>query len=81
MTSAGHLFIVAVMRYSALSKTQLAPLRERLICAALTGLLADPEDQDMRVGASTCEQSVAIMAICYADAVIERLKEEDSPTP
>ena len=69
------------MRYSALSKTQLAPLRERLICAALTGLLADPEDQGMRFGSSTCEQSVAIMAICYADAVIEELKKEDPTTP
>ena len=69
------------MRYSALIKTQLAPLRERLICAALTGLLADPEDQGMRFGSSTCEQSVAIMAICYADAVIEELKKEDPTTP
>ena len=69
------------MRYSALSKTQLALLRERLICAALTGLLADPEDQGMRFGSSTCEQSVAIMAICYADAVIEELKKEDPTTP
>ena len=69
------------MRYSALSKTQLAPLRERLICAALTGLLADPTDRDLVADAETCDQSVAIMAICYADAVIEELKKEDPTTP
>ena len=51
-------------------------LRERLICAALTGLLADPEDQDLAPGAETCDQSVAIMAICYADAVIKELKKD-----
>ena len=68
------------MRYSALSKTQLAPLRERLICAALTGLLADPEDIECVIGC-TCEQSVGVQAVRFADAVIEELKEEDSPTP
>ena len=74
MTWAGDLSIVAVMNYAALTSTQIAHLRERLIGAALTGLLADPEDQELVVGAKTCEESVAIMAVHYADAVIEVLK-------
>ena len=52
-------------------------LREKLICAALTGLLADPSDIELVVGADTCEQSVAIMAIHYADAVIAQLNNEE----
>lgn len=55
------------------------PVRLQLICAALTGLLADHLDHSTEVkGQETCADAVARLACEHADAIIRRLyiKEE-----
>lgn len=49
--------------------------RERLIEAALTGLLADPEDHaDLCKDGESCQQAVARLAVEQADETLKQLK-------
>lgn len=57
--------------------TRALNLREHIICAALNGLLADPEYQGHeRKEGETCQQAVARLAIEHSDAVLDRLMKE-----
>ena len=55
-------------------------LRDYFAAAALTGLMADPEDGELVPGLN-CPQSVAYYAYEVADAMIHRRQQPPTPVP
>ena len=49
-------------------------------CAAMEGLLADPEDREAEcLPGEPCHQAVARIAVAHADALLERLDAPPAP--